>query len=112
MTQHFLVCTLPASFLISLQLSSFPPPPATIAIRKFDPDTPIVALTANATTEDRDNCLDAGMNNFLSKPIHVTTLGQILSKVAAAIANSETESSGEGVPETLEAVVRLLAPPA
>jgi two-component system, sensor histidine kinase and response regulator len=44
---------------------------ATHAIRLL-PDrqqTPIVALTGNAFGEDRQRCIDAGMNDYIIKPI-------------------------------------------
>jgi PAS domain S-box-containing protein len=40
----------------------------------------IIALTANAMTNDRDLCLSSGMNDFLSKPIHPDALSQSLNR--------------------------------
>ena len=41
---------------------------ATTEIRKFDSDTPIIALSANAYEEDIEKSIEAGMNAHLSKP--------------------------------------------
>ncbi|MBX9770029.1 MAG: response regulator, partial [Candidatus Obscuribacterales bacterium] len=57
---------------------------ATNAIRKLDAltgrHTPIVALTAHAMSEDRDQCLSAGMDDYISKPVTSKKLGEILSR--------------------------------
>lgn len=38
------------------------------------PRTPIIALTAHTTTEERDSCVAAGMDGFLSKPVRPDAL--------------------------------------
>ncbi len=41
---------------------------------------PIVAMTANAMSEDRRKCLDAGMDDFVSKPVSATVLSEVLAR--------------------------------
>jgi signal transduction histidine kinase/ActR/RegA family two-component response regulator len=58
---------------------------ATRRIREFERGvigrrTPIVALTAAAMAEDRDECYAAGMDDFLSKPVTIAQLGVVLER--------------------------------
>jgi two-component system, sensor histidine kinase and response regulator len=58
---------------------------ATRQIRK-DPrfvDLPIIALTAHCTDEEKQKCLDAGMNDVMTKPINNAALFKVLSTYSA-----------------------------
>ena len=56
---------------------------AAAAIRKMDrPDCniPIVAMTANAFSDDIRNAMEAGMNEHVSKPVSADRLTEVLKK--------------------------------
>ena len=68
---------------------------ATRELRKLSrPDArtmPVVALTANAFEEDVKQCLDAGMNAHLSKPVDINLLIETLSRLLAEQTVSEQQ---------------------
>jgi len=43
----------------------------------------IAAFTANVLPEDRQTCLEAGMNDFLAKPLNVDRLRELLQRCAS-----------------------------
>lgn len=46
-------------------------------------DVPIVAVTARAMPEDRTKCIEAGANDYLSKPIDVSLLDNMMKGLLA-----------------------------
>jgi signal transduction histidine kinase/ligand-binding sensor domain-containing protein/CheY-like chemotaxis protein len=59
---------------------------ATETIRKLNGEQPvIIALTANAMQQDKEQCMKAGMDDYISKPLQMEKLIEILEKWSVAI---------------------------
>ena len=77
---------------------------ATKAIRDpqskvLNPDIPIIAMTAHAAKEDRDICFEAGMNDYLSKPIQPQRLLDTIAKHFFSQADPKPEPQKEATPQ-------------
>ncbi|MEK6261879.1 MAG: response regulator [Planctomycetota bacterium] len=89
---------------------------ATVALRQREQltgrHTPVIAVTAHAMSGDRDRCLAAGMDDYLSKPIQVTLLATALARVTAAqsaIQRVEPRQTGFALSNPTERVCDLNA---
>ena len=95
--------------LMDIQMPEMDGVKATREMRKLErlANLPIVAMTANAMEQDRRRCMDAGMNDFLIKPIDPHDMQSILLRwvrprraaaaaVAAAVAAAKLSARAAG----------------
>ena len=64
--------------LMDIQLPVLNGYDATIAIKKLRPNLPVIAQTANAMDDDRLKCLNAGCNDYITKPIILEKLYNVI----------------------------------
>ena len=61
-------------------------------IRETGDRIPIIAMTANAMKGDREMCLDAGMDDYLTKPIDLSSLSRALTQWSSAPRRGEARA--------------------
>jgi PAS domain S-box-containing protein len=74
----------PDCILMDIQMPEMDGIEATRAIRRFENGSHayISALTAHILPSDRQRCFDAGMDDYLNKPIKIAALAEVLAKVS------------------------------
>jgi len=83
--------------LMDIQMPAMDGYDATRTIRKFEKEqrrnikTPVIALTAHATTDERQKCLNAGCDGHITKPVKK-------SKLLDAIENTESAMNENTAP--------------
>jgi CheY-like chemotaxis protein/HPt (histidine-containing phosphotransfer) domain-containing protein len=86
--------------LMDLQMPVMDGMTATRKIREWETTghLPIIALTANAMTGDRELCEAAGMDGYLTKPLEVERLRNVLTKFGLAKDEAETAPISSSAP--------------
>ena len=80
--------------LMDLEMPGIDGVEATRRIRQRDPDLVVIAFTAQARERERQRCIDAGMDGFLTKPLEIPALEHLVQRlVPRASSPSRTTSA-------------------
>lgn len=63
--------------------------------------TPIIAMTANASDDDRRRCIEAGMAGFESKPVTIERLRSVIQSISTGPVEGKTMPENIGLPEPI-----------
>jgi two-component system, sensor histidine kinase and response regulator len=88
-----------AAVLMDCQMPQMDGYEATMAIRELDSaarQIPIIAMTAQAMQGDRERCIAAGMDDYVSKPIAPETLDEALARWIVSLPPAEEENPVPG----------------
>jgi CheY-like chemotaxis protein len=58
----------------------------------INPNISIIAMTASTMQRDRDMCIQAGMNDFIAKPVQKRELAEMLARWLAIATNDNLQS--------------------
>ena len=98
--------------LMDVQMPELDGLDATRRIRTRWPDDGphIIAMTANAMADDREECLAAGMDDYLAKPIRLESLAEALRAVPDSDSDSDSDSGSRAAeldPRPLDDLVAM-----
>jgi CheY-like chemotaxis protein len=68
---------------------------------------PVVAVTAFAMPEDREKCLEAGMDDYMTKPFRSADLAEVLDRSLGLVDRRETAPAAPDLEERIETLRRL-----